>query len=111
MPLGASGTFGGYQQHDSHEFMSYLLDGLHEDLNHLFRRIRVFSTGETQRGYYILVQLNCVHNKPLTAPAKLENCPNQEVTEESWRVYQLQNISYFLITHFQVYPHLGCGKV
>lgn len=25
--------FGGYEQQDSHEFMSYLLDGLHEDLN------------------------------------------------------------------------------
>ena len=24
------------------------------------------------------MQLNCVHNKPLTAPAKLENCPNQD---------------------------------
>ena len=70
-----SGTFGGYQQHDSHEFMSYLLDGLHEDLNR-------------------------VRNKPLTAPVELEGRPDQEVAEESWRVYRLRNNSY-LVDHFQ----------
>ena len=68
-------TFGGYQQHDSHEFMSYLLDGLHEDLNR-------------------------VRNKPLTSPVELEDCPDQEVAEESWRVYRLRNNSYF-VDHFQ----------
>ena len=70
-----SSTFGGYQQHDSHEFMSYLLDGLHEDLNR-------------------------VRNKPLTSPVELEDCPDQEVAEESWRVYRLRNNSYF-VDHFQ----------
>lgn len=25
--------FAGYMQHDSHELLGYLLDGLHEDLN------------------------------------------------------------------------------
>lgn len=25
--------FSGYQQHDSHELLAFLLDGLHEDLN------------------------------------------------------------------------------
>ena len=70
-----SGTFRGYQQHDSYEFMSYLLNGLHEDLNQ-------------------------VCNKPLTASVELESHPDQEVAEESWRVYRLRNDSYF-VDHFQ----------
>ena len=68
-------TFGGYQQHDSHKFMSYLLDRLHKDLNR-------------------------VRNKPLTSPVELEDCPDQEVAEESWRVYRLRNNLYF-VDHFQ----------
>ena len=55
--------------------MSYLLDGLHEDLNR-------------------------VRNKLLTAPVELEGRPDQEVAEESWRVYRLRNDSYF-VDHFQ----------
>ena len=46
--------FGGYQQHDSHEFMSYLLDGLHENLNH-------------------------VRNKLQMSPVELEGCPDKNI--------------------------------
>lgn len=30
--------FSGYQQHDSQEFLAFLLDGLHEDLNRVLRK-------------------------------------------------------------------------
>ena len=30
--------FSGYQQHDTQEFLNYLLDGLHEDLNKVFKK-------------------------------------------------------------------------
>ena len=66
-----SSHFGDYQQHDSHEFMSYLLDGLHEDLN----RIR---------------------KKPQTSSVESDSRPDAEVAEEAWRVYKMRNDSYFV---------------
>ena len=66
-----SSHFGDYQQHDSHEFMSYLLDGLHEDLN----RIR---------------------KKPQTSSVESDDRPDAEVAEEAWRVYKMRNDSYFV---------------
>jgi ubiquitin carboxyl-terminal hydrolase 4/11/15 len=30
--------FSGYSQHDSHEFFSFLIDGLHEDLNRIAKK-------------------------------------------------------------------------
>ena len=44
--------FGGNSQHDTHEFMSYLIDGLHEDLNK-------------------------VRKKPVTKPVDMENQPDR----------------------------------
>ena len=44
--------FGGNSQHDTHEFMSYLIDGLHEDLNR-------------------------VREKPVTQPVELEGHPDR----------------------------------
>ena len=70
-----SSHFGGYQQHDSHEFMSYLLDGLHEDLNR-------------------------VQKKPQTSPVESEDRPDMEVAEESWKVHKLRNDS-FVVDLFQ----------
>ena len=66
-----SSHFGNYQQHDSHEFMSYLLDGLHEDLN----RIR---------------------KKPQTPTVESDGRPDAEVAEEAWKVYKMRNDSYFV---------------
>ena len=34
----AKGMFGGFQQHDSQEFLSFLIDGLHEDLNRILKK-------------------------------------------------------------------------
>ena len=54
-----NGHFDARSQHDSHELMSYLLDGLHEDLN----RIR---------------------DKPLTEPVEMEGAPDAEVSAWEW---------------------------
>lgn len=47
-----SKSFDGHSQHDTHEFMSYLIDGLHEDLNR-------------------------VHKKPITKPVEMEDHPDR----------------------------------
>ena len=73
---GKSGQFGGYQQQDSHEFMSYLLDGLHEDLNR-------------------------VKEKPTTAPVESDGSERDpeavvRLAEKAWLVYRQRNDSYFV---------------
>ena len=35
--------FSGYQQHDSQELLSFLLDGLHEDLNRVLKKVLFLS--------------------------------------------------------------------
>ncbi len=82
--------FGSYQQQDAHEFMSYLLDGLHEDLNR-------------------------VKTKPITPAVEANGRPDIEVANESWMAHMKRNDS-FLVERFQgqfkstlVCPH--CSKV
>lgn len=60
--------FAGYAQHDAQEFMAFLLDGLHEDLN----------------------RVKC---KPLTSPVESNGRPDAQVAEEAWRVYKMRNDS------------------
>lgn len=54
-----SKSFDGHSQHDTHEFMSYLIDGLHEDLNR-------------------------VHKKPTTKPVEMEGYPDRYVLYSKW---------------------------
>lgn len=60
--------FSGYQQHDSQELLTFLLDGLHEDLN----RIR---------------------QKPYIELRDADGRPDKEVAEESWKNYRRRNDS------------------
>lgn len=60
--------FSGYNQHDSQEFLSFLLDGLHEDLNR-------------------------VKSKPYIAIKDAEGRPDEEVAEEYWRNHLARNDS------------------
>ncbi|CAK7342097.1 unnamed protein product [Dovyalis caffra] len=60
--------FSGYNQHDSQEFLSFLLDGLHEDLNR-------------------------VKSKPYIAIKDAEGRPDEEVAEEYWRNHLARNNS------------------
>ena len=67
--------FGGYQQQDSHEFMSYLLDGLHEDLNR-------------------------VQKKPLTPLIETDGITDSAAADKAWETYRQRNDSYF-VDNFQ----------
>ncbi|GFO28835.1 ubiquitin carboxyl-terminal hydrolase 19, partial [Plakobranchus ocellatus] len=82
--------FFGYAQHDAHEFLAFLLDGLHEDLN----RIR---------------------KKPYTETIDSDGRPDKVVADEAWAQYKLRNDS-VVVDLFQgqlksklVCPR--CGKV
>ncbi|XP_013408956.1 ubiquitin carboxyl-terminal hydrolase 19 [Lingula anatina] len=82
--------FTGFAQHDAQEFMAFLLDGLHEDLNR-------------------------VRDKPYTETVEDKGRPDEVVAAEAWEVYQKRNNS-FIVDSFQgqfksklVCPH--CNKV
>mmetsp|Transcript_41071 Transcript_41071/g.66103 ORF Transcript_41071/g.66103 Transcript_41071/m.66103 type:complete len:897 (+) Transcript_41071:889-3579(+) len=60
--------FQGYQQQDSHEMFSLLVDGLHEDLNR-------------------------VRKKPYTEAVEGKGRPDKVVADESWDVFKLRNDS------------------
>ncbi|OMO68655.1 Peptidase C19, ubiquitin carboxyl-terminal hydrolase 2 [Corchorus olitorius] len=60
--------FSGYNQHDSQEFLAFLLDGLHEDLN----------------------RVKC---KPYIEAKDAEGRPDEEVAEEYWRNHLARNDS------------------
>ncbi|XP_038697114.1 ubiquitin carboxyl-terminal hydrolase 8-like isoform X2 [Tripterygium wilfordii] len=63
-----SPQFSGYNQHDSHEFLAFLLDGLHEDLN----------------------RVKC---KPYIEAKDAEGRPDEEVAEEYWQNHLTRNDS------------------
>uniref|UniRef100_A0AAQ5XFY2 Ubiquitin carboxyl-terminal hydrolase n=1 Tax=Amphiprion ocellaris TaxID=80972 RepID=A0AAQ5XFY2_AMPOC len=65
--------FLGYQQHDSQELLSFLLDGLHEDLNR-------------------------VKNKEYIELRDANGRPDQEVAEEAWRNHRRRNDSVIVDT-------------
>ncbi|GER41821.1 ubiquitin carboxyl-terminal hydrolase [Striga asiatica] len=60
--------FSGYNQHDSQEFLSFLLDGLHEDLNH-------------------------VKTKPYVQAKDEDGRPDDEVADEYWNNHLSRNDS------------------
>jgi ubiquitin carboxyl-terminal hydrolase 4/11/15 len=70
-------SFSGYQQQDSQEFLAFLLDGLHEDLNR-------------------------IHKKPATEKPELKDDSSGntqaiiDLANESWRVHKLRNESVVL---------------
>ncbi|CAK9170340.1 unnamed protein product [Ilex paraguariensis] len=60
--------FSGYNQHDSQELLAFLLDGLHEDLNH-------------------------VKQKPYIETKDHDGRPDEEMADECWRNHQARNDS------------------
>ena len=60
--------FAGYQQQDSQEFMSFLMDGLHEDLNRVLK-------------------------KPYVETLESKGRPDEWLARESWRRFLLRNDS------------------
>lgn len=79
--------FANYDQHDSHELMCTVLDGLHEDLN------RIMSS------------------KPLDAVRVVEEGNEEVLARESWRRYALRNDSELVdIFYGQTKSHVTCSK-
>ena len=84
--------FSGYQQHDSSELLSFLLDGLHEDLNRVLQ-------------------------KPHTQAVDSGGRPDEVVAKEAWDVYLLRNqsiiVDYFMgqLKSRVVCPVDTCGRV
>lgn len=68
-------SYDGLMQHDAHEFMSLLLDGLHEDLNRVI-------------------------TKPQTEAVVSDGQSDVEVARQAWRVHRMRNDS-FLVDHLQ----------
>ncbi|XP_013772664.1 ubiquitin carboxyl-terminal hydrolase 19-like isoform X1 [Limulus polyphemus] len=60
--------FTGFAQHDAQEFMAFLLDGLHEDLNR-------------------------VKNKPYTENVDSDGRPDEDIADEAWHLYKSRNDS------------------
>lgn len=76
--------FAGYDQQDSQEFMSFLLDGLHEDLNR-------------------------VHKKPAVQKIESKGRSDAIIAAESWRRYLLRNDSELVERCFgQLKSHVTC---
>ncbi len=76
--------FKGYNQQDSQEFMSFLLDGLHEDLNRILK-------------------------KPYVESVEGGGRPDIEVAQESWSAFKLRNDSKLVDSCFgQLRSHVTC---
>ncbi|KAI0259432.1 hypothetical protein BC834DRAFT_833549 [Gloeopeniophorella convolvens] len=72
--------FGGSEQHDSQEFLSFLLDGLHEDLNRILHKPRFDPTPAHED--------------------QLEKLPQQIASEQEWKIYRMRNDS-IVVDFFQ----------
>jgi len=72
--------FQGTSQHDAQEFLSTLLDGLHEDLNRIIDKPTIETRPERE--------------------AELEALPTQIASEQEWKIYRMRNNS-LVVDYFQ----------
>ncbi|KAF8448877.1 hypothetical protein L210DRAFT_3388244 [Boletus edulis BED1] len=72
--------FSGSDQHDSQEFLTFLLDGLHEDLNRILTKPNNESSPKRE--------------------AELEKLPQQIASEQEWDIYRMRNDS-LIVDYFQ----------
>ncbi|XP_060064706.1 ubiquitin carboxyl-terminal hydrolase 32-like [Ylistrum balloti] len=78
--------FNGFQQHDSQELLSFLLDGLHEDLNR-------------------------VHDKPYVELKDSDGRPDNTVAEEAWENHLKRNQSIIVdFFHGQLKSEVRCQE-
>ena len=78
--------FSGYEQHDSGELISYLLDGLHEDLNRIIK-------------------------KPYVETKDYDGRPDDVLARESWANFLLRNKSQVVdLMYGQYRSKLDCPK-
>eukprot|EP01103_Thecamoeba_quadrilineata_P015501 TRINITY_DN4926_c0_g1_i1.p1 TRINITY_DN4926_c0_g1~~TRINITY_DN4926_c0_g1_i1.p1 ORF type:complete len:741 (-),score=121.36 TRINITY_DN4926_c0_g1_i1:40-2112(-) len=82
--------FEGYSQHDAQEFLSFLLDGLHEDLNQALKE----PIPDTSIGEDLEPQMD-----------------DKEESQKSWSVYQTRNKSMIVdLFHGQLRSTLSCAE-
>ncbi|TFK39717.1 hypothetical protein BDQ12DRAFT_681082 [Crucibulum laeve] len=72
--------YNGSEQHDSQEFLSFLIDGLHEDLNRVIAKPTWAPTPEQE--------------------AELERLPPQIASDREWRAWRMRNDS-IIVDYFQ----------
>ncbi|THH02988.1 hypothetical protein EW145_g6625 [Phellinidium pouzarii] len=72
--------FAGSEQHDSQEFLNFLLDGLHEDLNRILKKQPAKATPERE--------------------AELEILPQQIASQQEWNTYRMRDDS-IVVDFFQ----------
>ncbi|KAG2057642.1 cysteine proteinase [Suillus hirtellus] len=72
--------FSGSDQHDSQEFLTFLLDGLHEDLNRVLHKPSNGTTPERE--------------------AELERLPQSIASAQEWEIYRMRNDS-LIVDFFQ----------
>ncbi|MEQ2171342.1 hypothetical protein GOODEAATRI_009661, partial [Goodea atripinnis] len=91
--------FLGYQQHDSQELLSFLLDGLHEDLNRVKNKEYIELRDAEGRPDQVSVTDGTSSSdiSSLTS-RKLTLSPPQEVAEEAWRNHRRRNDSVIVDT-------------
>jgi len=87
--------YNGSDQHDSQEFLSFLIDGIHEDLNRIIAKPTYAPTPEEE--------------------AELERLPPQIASDREWRAWRARNDS-LIVDFFQGQFRsrlecLTCGKV
>ncbi|KAK2508712.1 hypothetical protein MC885_000464 [Smutsia gigantea] len=92
--------FLGYQQHDSQELLSFLLDGLHEDLNRIKKKE--------------YVELRDAAGRPDQAHHPPWHC-QQEVAQEAWQNHKRRNDSVIVDTFHGLFKSTlvcpDCGNV
>jgi ubiquitin carboxyl-terminal hydrolase 8 len=72
--------FEGGDQHDCQEFLSFLMGGLHEDLNRILKKPSYTPTPERE--------------------AELERLPQQIASEQEWSIYRMRDDS-IIVDFFQ----------
>jgi len=77
--------FSGYQQHDAQELLTFLLDGLHEDVN------------------------RAPHPRPFVPDVEADGRPDSEVAEEAWQGHLKRNDSALVeMFQFQIRSEVQC---
>lgn len=95
--------FTGYAQHDAQEFMAFLLDGLHEDLNRIQNKPYTETVDSDGRPDEVRVggrgaPVSCPSRPPdLIGP---HHSAPQVVAEEAWQRHKMRNDS-FIVDLFQ----------
>lgn len=111
--------FLGYQQHDSQELLSFLLDGLHEDLNRVKNKEYIElrdANGRPDQVSSSLAQFDFLSAESnVVAKTRLPPVYVQEVAEEAWRNHRRRNDSVIVDTFHGLFKSTlvcpECNKV